>query len=133
MSALTDIPLEQVASGVAGLLIAGGILRQVFKGWLDAKAQAMSIGTNAAAMVSAVAIGFDKDERTAILTILERIARGLEAISISQASIVDSNRHDMEEKIDFLVSRLDPAQEARERRRASDTAPVRRKPRVRPK
>lgn len=123
MEAPAGLSVETVASGVTGLLIAGAIIRQVFKGWIDAKAQTMANGANAA-MVSAVAIGFDKEERAHIAQYLERIAKALEAISISQAALADEQKNEMDEKLDRL---LDKADEAYERKRHQLANPPRRR------
>lgn len=134
MSGLSEIPIETIASGIVGLLTGGAILRSVFKGWIEAKAQAANVGANAAAMVSAVSIGFDKDERTAIVSFLERIAKGIEAISVSQAALVNEQSKEMDGKLDELLAKMDDAEAARDRnRRASDLQAARRKPRPRAK
>jgi hypothetical protein len=114
---LEGLSLEIIASGVAGLLIAGAALRAAIRGYAEGRQQASQVGANAAAMVSAVAIGFEKDQRDKIVHCVERIAAALEVqnkhlgeISESQAAQADRQRQDMDDKLNELLKKVGVAE-----------------------
>lgn len=109
MSVVSDLPIDGIAAGVTGVLVAGAAVRAFLKGWLDAKAQTSNVSANAAAMVSAVAMGWDKEERVLALAQLGRIAAASEIIAAAQKALADEQKQDMEDKLDKLVALADEA------------------------
>ncbi len=112
------LPTEAISAAIAGLVLLGIIIRQAVKGWLDARAQAAAMGSNAAAMVGAVSIGFERDQRELMLQYLERIAKAQEEQAIRmkeiagvQLSIADKHRIEQDEKLDEILARLDEAEQ----------------------
>lgn len=129
MEWLKTLSGETIASAIAGIVVAGAMLRSAIKGYVEGRQQASSLGTNAAAMMSAVAIGFEKVQRDQLCTDIGRIASALEQsnkhmadISDAQAAQADRRSIDMDGKLDELLERVDRAE--REQR----LAPLPRRP-----
>lgn len=112
---------ETLGSGLAGLFIAGLIIRSFFKGWIEARSA--SIGSNtAAAMVSAVSIQWDRDQRELLLQTLVRIADAHElqaqhqkGVAEAASALADKHRQESEEKLDQILERLDKAEQEQRR------------------
>jgi hypothetical protein len=115
MEFLQSLPLEAVASGVAGLLVAGAMIRAAIKGYIDGRSQTQHLG-NTAAMMSAVAIGFDKAQRDQLCLDVARIAKALEDSNlhmsvVAQAQTIQADKHRsaMDQKLDELLEKADQA------------------------
>lgn len=101
---LISLTPEVIASGIVGIVLASAVLRSFFRGWIEAKAQAQSTGNNAA-MVNAVAIGFERDQRELMVQYLGRIAVAIERQSEAQVRMSDAQQRDMAAGIDELLER----------------------------
>lgn len=95
---------EAFVTGISGLVIAGLIIRGFIKGWVEGKTQAVTNNSNTAAMVGAVALTWEREQRELILQTHIRIAVALEQIVAQQR---DEHERTMEEKLDELLKRMD--------------------------
>lgn len=113
---------EGIGTGIAGLLIAGLIIRNAVRGWVEAKSQTSGIGSNTVAMVGAVSMQWDRDQRELLLQTLIRIADAHELqaqhqrdVADAAATLADRHRQNTEDKLGQILERLDQAEQEQRR------------------
>lgn len=113
---------EAIGTSLAGLFIAGLIIRSFFKGWIEARTQTATMGSNTAAMMGAVSIQWDRDQRELLLQTLIRIAvaqevhaKHLEFVAVAAAALADKHRQHTEEQLGEILERLERAENEQKR------------------
>jgi hypothetical protein len=105
---MADLPsslsLEAIASGIVGLLLAGGLIKRVIDGYIEAKRTTTSAATSP--MLTAVALSWDRDQQERFMQIMEDIAQSLRRQADSQVALANQQQHDMQAQISWLVDQL---------------------------
>lgn len=121
-TASTLLTPDIIGYGLAGLLIFGLIVRNFVKGWFEARSQASSIGSNTAAMVGAVSIQWDRDQREIFLQTMVRIAvaqemqaKHQEGVAQAAAALADKHRQHTDNQLEQILERLDKAEVEQDR------------------
>jgi len=111
---------EAIGTSLAGFFIFGLIVRSFFKGWLEARTA--TTGSTTTAMVSAVSIQWDRDQRELLLQTLTRIADAHELqakfqqdVAEAASALADKHRQNTEDKLGQILERLDQAEQDQRR------------------
>lgn len=111
----TSISLEAIASGIVGLLLAGGLIKRVLDGYIEAKKATKS--SPAGAMITAMSVSWDRDQQERFLQIMESIDKSLATQAASQVSLANQQQHDMQAQMAWLVDKLGSTPDPRVQRR----------------